>query len=168
MDKMFSGEDIKRLVGNVRIIKFDTLIGYDTIEELLPRPKDCVVIFWEIESANIGHWTALCRDKDSYIFFDSYGLTEQQDFSYIPKSLRSQLDIKYDYLKELLKGKKVISNHVAFQKMRDGVNTCGRFVSMFLYVFKKGYSLKYFQDVMKENLRKYRFKNYDEMAVNFT
>ena len=168
MDKMLTPQDIRAIVGNVRLVKFDTLIGYETIEDLLPRVKDCVIIFWEIESENVGHYTALCRDKQSYIFFDSYGNTEQEDFSYIPITLRRQLNIKYDYLKELLKGKKVINNHVAFQKMRDGVNTCGRFVSMFLYVFKRGKSLKYFQDVMKENLRKYGFKNYDEMAVDFT
>ena len=114
----------------------------------------------------IGHYTALCRDKESYIFFDSYGHTEQEDFSYIPMTLRKQLNIKYDYLKDLLKGKKVINNHVDFQKMKNGVNTCGRFVAMFLYVFKKGYSLKYFQTVMKENLK--GFKSYDEMAVDFT
>jgi hypothetical protein len=152
----------------VRLVKFDTLIGYETIEDLLPKVKDCVIIFWEIESANVGHYTALCRDKQNYIFFDSYGKTEHEDFSYIPMTLIRQLDIKYDYLKELLKGKKVISNHIDFQKMKDGVNTCGRFVSMFLYVFKRGYSLKYFQDVMKENLRKYGYKSYDEMAVDFT
>jgi len=168
VDKMLTPSDIRHLVGNVRLIKFDTLIGYESIEDLLPKPRDCCVIFWEIESANVGHYTALCRDKDSYIFFDSYGNSEQQDFSYIPMTLRRQLDIKYDYLKELLKGKKVISNHIDFQQMKEGINSCGRYVSAFLYVFKKGYSLKYFQDVMKENLRKYGFKNYDEMITDFT
>ena len=168
MDKMLTPQDIRAIVGNVRLVKFDTLIGYETIEDLLPRVKDCVIIFWEIESENVGHYTALCRDKQSYIFFDSYGNTEQEDFSYIPMTLRRQLNIKYDYLKELLKGKKVINNHVAFQKMRDGINTCGRYVSAFLYVFKRGKSLKYFQDVMKQNLQKYGFKNYDEMIVDFT
>lgn len=168
VDKMLTPSDIRHLVGNVKLVKFDTLIGYESIEDLLPKPRDCCVIFWEIESANVGHYTALCRDKDSYIFFDSYGNSEQQDFSYIPMTLRRQLDIKYDYLKELLKGKKVISNHIDFQQMKEGINSCGRYVSAFLYVFKKGYSLKYFQDVMKENLRKYGFKNYDEMITDFT
>jgi hypothetical protein len=167
-DKMLTPSDIRGLVGNVRLVKFDTLIGYETIEELLPKEKDCVIIFWEIESENVGHYTALCRLNKAYIFFDSYGHTEQEDFSYIPMTLRRQLDIKYDYLKELLKGKHVISNHVAFQKMKNGVNTCGRFVAMFLYVFKRGYSLADFQKLMKENLRKGGFKNYDEMAVDFT
>jgi len=168
MDKMLSPSDIRSLVGNVRLVKFDTLIGYETIEQLLPKEKDCCIIFWEIESEYVGHYTALCRLNKAYIFFDSYGKTEQEDFSYIPMTLRRQLDIKYDYLKELLKGKHVISNHVAFQKMKDGVNTCGRFVAMFLYVFKRGYSLADFQKLMKENLRKGGFKSYDEMAVDFT
>jgi hypothetical protein len=53
MDKMFTPTDIRSIVGNVRIVKFDELIGYDTIEKLLPKQKDCCVIFWEIESANV-------------------------------------------------------------------------------------------------------------------
>ena len=168
MDKMFSPTDIRNNVGNVKIVKFDTLIGYNTIEELLPKQKDAVVIFWETESANVGHYSALCRLNQTYIYFDSYGNSIDQDFSYIPKSLRKQLDIKYDYLKELLKGKHVITNHVDFQQMKDNVNTCGRFVSMFLYVFRRGYSLNDFQRIMKENLKKYNYPNYDTLAVAFT
>ena len=168
MDKMFSPTDIRKNVGNVKIVKFDTLIGYNTIEELLPKQKDCCVIFWETTSEYEGHWTALCRLNQTYIYFDSYGNSVDQDFSYIPKSLKKQLDIKYDYLKTLLHGKHVITNHVDFQQMKNGVNTCGRFVSMFLYVFKRGYSLADFQKIMKENLKKYNYPNYDTLAVAFT
>lgn len=165
---MFSIDDIRNLVGNVKMVKFDQLVEYKTIEQLLRKQKDCVVIFYETESANVGHWTALCRLNEAYIFFDSYGNSEQQDFSYIPMSLRNQLGIEKDYLKNLLKDKHVISNHIDFQKMRDGVDTCGRFVAMFLYVFKRGYSLADFQKIMKKNLIRGGFKNYDEMAVALT
>ena len=168
MDKMFSIDDIRNLVGNVKMVKFGDLDEYKSVEELLPKQKDCVVIFWEIESANIGHWTALCRLNQTYIFFDSYGHSEQEDFSFIPISLRSQLGIEKDYLKNLLKGKHVISNHIDFQKMKDGVDTCGRFVAMFLYIFKKGYSLSDFEKIMKKNLQRGGFKSYDELAVAFT
>lgn len=163
---MFSIDDIRDLVGNVKMVKFDQLVEYKTIEQLLPKQKDCVVIFYETESANVGHWTALCRLNEAYIFFDSYGNSEQQDFSYIPMSLRNQLGIEKDYLKNLLKDKHVISNHIDFQKMRDGVDTCGRFVAMFLYVFKRGYSLSDFQKIMKKKVK--GFKSYDEMAVALT
>jgi hypothetical protein len=166
MDKMFTIDDIRNLVGNVKMVKFDQLVEYKTIEQLLPKQKDCVVIFYETESANVGHWTALCRLNEAYIFFDSYGNSKEEDFSYIPKSLRNQLGIEKDYLKDLLKDKHVISNHIDFQKMRDGVDTCGRFVAMFLYIFKRGYSLSDFQKIMKKKVK--GFKNYDEMAVALT
>jgi len=168
MDKMFTIDDIRNLVGNVKMVKFGDLNEYKSVEELLPKQKDCIVIFWEIESANVGHWTCLCRLNEAYIFFDSYGHSEQEDFSYIPKSLRNQLGIEKDYLKELLKNKHVITNHVDFQKMKDGVDTCGRFVAIFLYVFKRGYSLSDFQKIMKKNLVRGGFKDYDELAVDFT
>jgi len=168
MDKMFTIDDIRNLVGGVKMIKFSDLDEYKSVEELLPKQKDAIVIFWEIETANVGHWTCLCRLNQTYIFFDSYGHTEQEDFSYIPMTLRSQLGIDKDYLKDLLKGKHVITNHVDYQKMKDGVDTCGRFVAMFLYIFKRGYSLSDFEKIMKKNLRKYGFKSYDELAVAFT
>jgi hypothetical protein len=168
MDKMFSINDIRNLVGNVKMVKFSDLDEYSSVEELLPKQKDCVVIFWEIESINVGHWTCLCRLNQTYIFFDSYGHTEQEDFSYIPMTLRSQLDIEKDYLKELLKGKHVITNHVDYQQMKDNIMTCGRFVTMFLYIFKRGYSLSDFQKIMKKNLQRGGFKSYDEMSVAFT
>ena len=168
MNKMFSIDDIRNLVGNINMVKFSDLDEYKSVEELLPKQKDAIVIFWEIESINVGHWTALCRLNQTYIFYDSYGNTLQEDFSYIPISLRSQLGIEKDYLKELLKGKHVITNHVDYQKMKDGVDTCGRFVAMFLYIFKKGYSLEDFEKIMKKNLVRGGFKSYDEMAVDFT
>lgn len=83
-------------------------------------------------------------------------------------SLRNQLGIEKDYLKELLKNKHVITNHVDFQKMKDGIDTCGRFVAIFLYVFKRGYSLADFQKILKKNLQRGGFKSYDELAVHFT
>jgi len=166
MDKMFTIDDIRHLVGNVKMVKFGDLDEYKSVEELLPKQRDCVVIFYEIESASVGHWTTLCRLNQTYIFFDSYGMSEQEDFSFIPKSLRNQLGIEKDYLKELLKNKHVITNHVDFQKMKDNIDTCGRFVSMFLYIFKRGYSLNDFQKIMKKKVKD--FKNYDEMAVYYT
>ena len=165
---MFSIDDIRNLVGNVKMVKFDQLVEYKTIEQLLPKQKDCVVIFYETESANVGPWVALCRLNEAYIFYDSYGNSEQEDFSYIPKSLRSQLGIEKDYLKDLLKDKHVITNHIDFQKMKDNIMTCGRFVTMFLYVFKRGYSLSDFEKIMKKNLVRGGFKSYDELAVAFT
>jgi len=168
MNKMFTIDDIRNLVGGVKMIKFSDLDEYKSVEELLPKQKDAIVIFWEIESINVGHWTALCRLNQTYIFFDSYGNTLQEDFSYIPKSLRSQLGIDKDYLKELLKDKHVISNHVDYQQMKDNIMTCGRFVTMFLYIFKRGYSLSDFQKIMKKNLQRGGFKSYDEMSVEFT
>jgi uncharacterized protein YcgL (UPF0745 family) len=168
MDKMFSIDDIRNLVGNVKMVKFDQLVEYKTIEQLLPKQKDCVVIFYETESASVGHWTALCRLNQTYIFYDSYGNALQEDFSYIPKSLRNQLGIEKDYLKNLLKDKHVITNHIDFQKMKDNIMTCGRFVAIFLYVFKRGYSLSDFEKIMKKNLVRGGFKSYDELAVAFT
>ena len=168
MEKMFSETDIRSIVGNVRIIKYDELTRYKKIEQLLPKGRDCVVIFYETESKNEGHWTSLCRNQNEYTFFDSYGNSENTDYQYIPVPLREELNIQRDYLRELLKGKKLIQNHMDFQSWKPTVATCGRFVSMFLYLWKKGYSLADFQRIMIENKKKYGYKSYDALAVAFT
>ena len=168
MNKMFSETDIRGIIGNVKIIHFSELPKYKKIEQLLPKGRECCVIFYETEDKFTGHWTALCRNQDEFTFFDSYGNSENSDYNYVPVPLREELNIQRDYLKELLKGKKLIQNHMDFQSWKDGINTCGRFVSMFLYLWKKGYSLADFQKIMMENKKKYGYKSYDAMAVGFT
>lgn len=168
MDKMFSETDIRAIVGNVKFFHFSDLTKYKKIEQILPKSRECCVIFFETESKYTGHWTSLCRNVNEYTFFDSYGNSENSDYQYIPHPLKEKLNINKDYLRELLKGKKLIQNHIDFQSWKEGINTCGRFVSMFLYLWKKGYNLESFQKVMKENKKKYGYESYDAMAVAFT
>ena len=168
---MLSGEDIKELldedVKNINIVRFSDLNKYNSITELLPKKNTFIIIFWETESYYNGHWTCLIRYNNSYEYFDSYGLTEQEDYSLIPEDTKEDLDEK-DYLKILFKNRLVIQNKKDFQRWDDKINTCGRWVVIRIYLFLQGYDLKHFTQQINSLMRLYGFKSYDDLAVYFT
>jgi len=60
--------DIKKILGKTtRIIKYSELSKYTTLELLLPKHKDYVVILIEAH-LNEGHWIGLCRFKNFSLF----------------------------------------------------------------------------------------------------
>ena len=59
--KPLSDANLKTILGTeTRIITYPELANYRTIEELLPRAYDFVIILL-LESPQSGHWTALLR-----------------------------------------------------------------------------------------------------------
>jgi hypothetical protein len=166
MNYFLSGEDIKELLGDIKIVRFSELNDYSSLEELL-QPNTCVVIFWETQSYNNGHWTALMRYDDYYEYFDSYGLSESEDFALVPKHMKKELKER-DYLKTLFTGNKVVQNTFDYQQWKDGVNTCGRWVVLRLYLFQRGYNLKQFHKIIMSRMKQNKFKSYDELSVYYT
>jgi hypothetical protein len=168
MNKMLSGTDIKALLGdNIKIIRFSDLYKYNSLNELLPKKNSFVVIFLETEDYYRGHWVALFRYNSSFEFYDSYGLTEKQDYSLVPNSTKKKLN-EDNYLKNLFKNNLVIENTKDFQKWDKNVNTCGRWVIIRIFLFLKGYDLKHFIKQIDLLMQLYKFKSYDELAVHFT
>ena len=163
---MLSGDEIKELLNDVNIVRFSELKDYNSIEELL-QPNTCIVIFWETQAYNRGHWTGLMRYDDYYEYFDSYGLSESEDFALIPKHMKKELKER-DYLKALFDGNQVVQNSFDYQKWKDGVNTCGRWVVLRLYLFQCGYNLKQFHKIMRFKMKQNDFNSYDELALYYT
>ena len=164
---MLSGEDIKELLGGVEIVRFSELGDYDSIEQLLPSNRCSVVIFIETESYTRGHWCSLSRDGDSYIWFDSYGMQEKQDYALIPRHTKKSLKER-NYLKELLQGKRLIQNKFDYQKWSNKSMTCGRWVVMWLTCFGLGGDLKTFNKKINNCMKKGGFSSFDELAVYYT
>jgi hypothetical protein len=165
MNYFLSGDDIKEIL-DVNIIRFSELKNYNDIEDLL-RPNSCIVIFWETEDYNKGHWTALMRYDDYYEYFDSYGLLESEDFALVPKHMKKELKER-DYLKTLFTGNQVVQNTFDYQQWKDGVNTCGRWVILRLYLFQRGYNLRQFHKIIISRMKQNKFKTYDELSVYYT
>ena len=169
---MVSAEDIKRILGrDIKIIRFPDLSEYNSMEQVLPYPNDCAIIFFideQTPTSNIGHWTAIMRNGDRYEFFDSYGLSSKEDLEHIDKEKRIKFGEQHDYLKEL-GGKMLHHNPVDYQSWDPKVATCGRFSIIRLLAFMAGINTpKEFYKFMKNTKKEYGAKSFDELAVMLT
>ena len=181
---MVSADDFKKIVPNVKIIRFPELAKYNNINQVLPRSTDCAILFLideQTPTANIGHWTCIMKSpfekraypksdrmQSKFEFFDSYGLSPSGDLSHIPMADRVRFGEAVDYLKELIGGK-LKHNKIDYQAWKNGVNTCGRFVLIRILAFMAGIrSRKEFHKFMQDMKKEYNCKTFDELAVKLT
>jgi len=172
MDYMVSANDIKRILGDdIKIIRFPDLVNYNSMQEVLPFPNDCAIIFFLDEvtpTNNIGHWTAIMRNGNRYEFFDSYGLSSKEDLDHIDKEKRIKFGEQHDYLKEL-GGKMLYHNPVDYQSWDPKVATCGRYAIIRLLAFMSGITNpKSFYKFMNDAKKQYGAKSFDELSVMLT
>lgn len=138
------------------IILYKKLHQYDNIDDLFKEDNFKIIL---IESKkNNGHWVSLAKDGDSYVFFDSYGLSPDAELAFIPKLQRMLLGEDHRELSRLLRGKKLIYNRIVFQGKTS--STCGRWVIAFIEMRKMGYSLPQFQQFVK----RHKTTSYDNLV----
>ena len=171
MDYMVSADDFKKIIPNVKIIRFPELAKYNNINQVLPRPTDCAILFLideQTPTANIGHWTCIMKHNDKFEFFDSYGLSPSGDLSHIPMQDRVRFGENLNYLKKLIGGK-LRHNPIDYQSWKTGINTCGRFTLIRILAFMSGITdARQFYNFMKNAKKDYGCKSFDELAVKLT
>ena len=107
--------------------------------------------------------------KHHFEFFDSYGLTVSQELKFISPDKKKRFGEDIDYLEKLLKPVQHNYNHYDFQKWDDKTTTCGRFVIIRIYLFKKGLITENeFYNYMMRKCLKEKFKDFDEMSIYYT
>jgi len=122
-----SDGDLRRILGaDLKIVRYSNLAHANTLEELLPRNPDHLILLFETEP-NVGHWTALLRYGNLFEFFDPYGMMPDKELLWIPAQRRKMLNQDEPYLSHLLdKADRWIYNKTRYEKMNAKVNTCGR------------------------------------------
>jgi len=117
-------------LGDVTIIEFTDLAHYETWQDIF-GPSKRVVIYWETESNNVGHYTALLYNADlsTIEFFDPYGLNMDSVYKFATFAHRSSGGD--NLLKDLLltasnQKIRINTNTYAFQHESEHINTCGR------------------------------------------
>lgn len=169
---MISDKDFEKYFSdaNQKILKYSQLENIKDINELLPDEKDYRIILTE-NKKNSGHWCAITRDNDIYTWFDSYGEYPDDELKYIPKFINEMLGQDKKHLSRLLKTIKepnqIFYNKTKYQKLGDGINTCGRWCICFLLLHHIGYDLKEFKNFIKLNSKKYNDMPYDILICNF-
>ena len=121
--------DVKTLTNNkCPIVLYDNLDINDDILEVIGKNNRCFLLFPTVHGSNSGHWLSiLYNDKTNTLeHFDPYGLDVNQEMTY-SSSRHVQANILGKlYAKAQQKGIKIIFNNVRYQKLTNGINTCGR------------------------------------------
>jgi len=153
LSQMISDLDFKRWLENPKIYKYSELNNIQNIDEILPEEKDFCIILTENEQ-NVGHWCCLLKYNGILEWNDSYGEKPDGELKFIPKMTKLLLGESKKPLTRLLKGsgKKIIYNKEKFQSLKEGINTCGKWSIVRIIFFNCGYTLKDFQDKIKEKV----------------
>ena len=161
--------DLRRYLGGAvgdNIIKYSDLANYTSITDLLPDQKSYKIILIENDDFNKGHWVAIMRycdkqndNKDTIEYFNSYGKAPDTQKSVIGACRNMVLGQTENYLSKLIKSRpkdiKYVWNRTPFQKIKVGINTCGRWLVLRLTMMRDlDMNLKEFKDVIKLNARK--------------
>lgn len=160
--------DIRENIGeNTKILKYSDLSKYKSINDLLPRKRDyCYLLY--LDAPNKGHWTALVRDDTNIYFFCSYGSKVDEPLTWVDCATRLRLGVGVPFLTRLLnnsRGFNIYYNPIKYQVEKDDVNSCGRYITLFLLQFKKHlhYNLDDFYRYMNKIKKKYGI-SYDEIV----
>lgn len=166
--KSISDQDLEKYFTKAiqkKILVFGDLRKYNSIDEVLPKQKDFIIML--IETApNIGHWCCLTKNNGVVTWFDSYGMKPGSELKFVDEDKRAQLNEDRNYLGELLQKTKykVEYNTIAFQSDGDNVRDCGRYVILYLILFnEKNFNLKQFQQFMKNETKKLKL-SYDQLV----
>jgi hypothetical protein len=141
-----------------KLLKYSQLENINDINELLPEEKDYRIILTE-NKQNSGHWCAITRINDVYTWFDSYGEKPDGELKYISAIMNKVLGQDKKHLSRILKTirepNQIFYNETKYQKLKDGINTCGRWCICFLLLHHIGYDLEEFKEFITLNCKKY-------------
>ena len=126
-----SSDDVMEITDNkYKFILYHDLEKYNNIDEVLGTNKGVILLF-QNESSNSGHWVSLFADDDTLYFWDSYGLKMDEELKYTEFTTRIHNGVPVAHLTHLVEKSnyKVISNTYRYQKWKHHTNTCGRWAA---------------------------------------
>jgi hypothetical protein len=168
-----SDADLEVYLPQAKIFMFRELKGYPSIQTILKRPRDYMILLYEHTPQN-GHWVAVLRYENTIEYFCPYGTSPYSPNSPLEWNTPEEnavVDATSNYLEDLLnkaktEGWEVIYNKMDFQEKRNNVNTCGAFcVWRVLCLMEDNMNLSAFQEGMKE-LHKRMGITYDEIVAD--
>ena len=114
---------------NIRVILYEELQMYDTIDDLLKGAVGIVILYQVSKYA--GHFVCLLKKENLIEFFDSYGFKPDDELIYCEYDEKFNKKLLLDLLRyEEIHGKTVIFNTHKLQLPSKNVATCGRFCGL--------------------------------------
>jgi hypothetical protein len=159
-------QDIHFYLPKAKLIQYNDLKKYKTIEKLLPKHKSYFILLYPVQSEMSGHWVCMTRYDKTIEYFDSYGLKPDIPFSWDTSNFREN-EI---YLSKLLNKTRlpIVYNTIDFQSKKDlMMATCGAYA-----VFRVLTLLEFNANLQQNNLMLKTLKEttdepYDDIVVNF-
>jgi hypothetical protein len=147
--------EIRHYLPDAKIITYNELSRYRSINQLLPGETDYVIILYQ-DSPNQGHWVCLSRypkgKNDTIEMFDPYGSKPDSQLDWVNMQQRQKLGQGRKLLTPLLDccTQKVVYNPIKYQKESPEINNCGRHCVYRILCMLKGMDLEqYYKHVME-------------------
>jgi len=118
--------------GKAPIHLYKDLQKFEHIREVIGENNACLVLF-PVKSSSDGHWIAiLYHPKTNTIeHFDPYGFSWNEELEYTEDPTWTKYNLLDKFYKSAQeKGYNVIYNTYRFQKLKTGINTCGKHSSI--------------------------------------
>ena len=117
--------------GNCPVHLYEDLLKFNHIKEVIGSHNACIVLF-PVKSSTNGHWICILYHPDTNTIehFDPYGFSPDTELKYSsdPETRQNLLMRFYNLAKS--EGYNVVFNPYRFQKLKDGINTCGKHSSI--------------------------------------
>ena len=173
LEKCLSDEDLKKALPDVKVINYSDLSQYNSVEQLLPKKVDAVVILVELRE-NIGHFEVLMRNGKNITFFDPYSVRPDKALKWVSEYMRKELGQEIPFMSYLLNkavddGFKVTFNNVKYQQQSPAINTCGRHAISVIKFFRhtKNPTLASYKKYMDKLVHDNQL-NYDLLVTKMT
>ena len=159
--------DIRFYLGKkARILTYNELAKFKTIEKLLPHHKAYFILLYPVASEFNGHWVCMTRYDKTLEYFSSYGTKPEIEFTWSTSNFKDNPR----YLTQLLNNTKLhtVYNSIDFQSKRQMISTCGAFA-----VFRVLTLIELNADLGKNNLLLQTLKDsnpefsFDDIVVNY-
>jgi hypothetical protein len=163
-----SDKDIQTLLEpDTSIITYPQFADYNDILDCFDSEGRCVFLFLT-QSASSGHWLCMFLRKGHIEYFDSYGQAPEAQRRWLTKEQLEELGQGERYLYNLLSksGIPVYYNKVEYQKDKQDINTCGRWVAARLN--NKNMSNAEFNNFVKDSMKEYGVKTPDDWVALYT
>jgi hypothetical protein len=137
LEHMISNHDIRKILGNERIVTYADLDNYTNILDLLPMEKDYVILLIEWNPSS-GHWVAITRNNKTLSYMDSYGLQPDAQIKKNSAETRDELEQEPNKLIKLMstapKDFKLVYSKKRLQTIDPDYqcNTCGSWCLLFI------------------------------------
>jgi hypothetical protein len=93
-----SFEDIENMGLTKKVMIYDELRKYKTIDQVLRKPLDYIVLFVKVDSHSYGHYECVVRVNDEIFFYDGYGIRVDKSLLFTKKGVRKIIGQTYPYL----------------------------------------------------------------------